>query len=378
VTLAGHKKHADTARPVGGTFHSAELALVGAPCATIQKLAQQLNESISEIKIAYVDAEHNKSQKEGHTFQIKYTDKIGSHELQFDSDHIEYEYRNYLSNADFALINGNHFKAEEQVVIISSKKQDSLQRKLDRLTHVRFFILEEDMDKPFDFLFDHNKEWQSIPVYSINEINAISKELISWYQSKIPKLNGLVLAGGKSTRMGHDKSQINYHGKPHVHYLADMLIERCNQTFISIAVPSAEEKEYEVVVDSFSNLGPYGGILSAFRSNPNTAWLTVATDVPLLNHDTLKKLIDQRDPSKMATCFHNPETNFPEPLITIWEPRAYPRLLQLLALGHTCPRKALINSEIKEIHLDNTEVLINANTPDEMNAIKAKISERQD
>jgi molybdopterin-guanine dinucleotide biosynthesis protein A len=375
VTLAGHKKHADTAKPNGGRFHAAELAFLGAPCGTIQKLAHKINETLSNIKIAYVDAEHGERQEEN-TFQASYTDKIGLHEIQFNSDHIDFEYRSYLSSADFTLINGNHFIAEEQVVIINENKRESLQRKLDRLTNVNFFILDEGMDAPFDFLFEYNKDWQSKPVLHINDISAISKKLSEWHQTKIPKLNGLVLAGGKSTRMGQDKSQIEYYGKPHAHYLAELLNQKCEQSFLSVAQDTAHKEGYEIITDSFSNLGPFGGILSAFRANPNTAWLTVATDVPLFNEDTLSTLIANRDPSKVATCFHNPETNFPEPLITIWEPRAYPRLLQLLGLGFTCPRKALINSDIKQIYLDNTEVLVNANTPEEMDAIKAKISAR--
>jgi len=75
----------------------------------------------------------------------------------------------------------------------------------------------------------------------------------------------------------------------------------------------------------------------------------------------------------MATCFHNPETDFPEPLITIWEPRAYPRLLEFLSLGYSCPRKALINSDVQEIDIPDLQLLSNVNTPEELEKLQAEI-----
>ena len=134
------------------------------------------------------------------------------------------------------------------------------------------------------------------------------------------------------------------------------------------------DTNYPLIPDRFSGLGPYGGILSAFRADPNSAWLCVATDLPLLDHSTLRYLIAHRNSSKLATCFHNRETGFPEPLITMWEPRAYPRLLQFLADGYSCPRKVLINSEVEEIKIDSTEAFTNVNTPDELTAVLPRVN----
>ena len=69
-----------------------------------------------------------------------------------------------------------------------------------------------------------------------------------------------------------------------------------------------------------------------------------------------------RDPGKLATCFYNPDTDFPEPLITIWEPRAYPVMLQFLAQGYSCPRKVLINSDVKLIKEIDKNAFFNVNT----------------
>ncbi|MCK5372521.1 MAG: NTP transferase domain-containing protein, partial [Cyclobacteriaceae bacterium] len=117
--------------------------------------------------------------------------------------------------------------------------------------------------------------------------------------------------------------------------------------------------------DSISGLGPFGAIISAFREYPNHAWIVVACDLPLVNYNTILELVKGRNPSKIATTYYNPETKFPEPLITIWEPKSYPELLLFLSLGYSCPRKVLINSNTEILNASDATALLNANSPDE-------------
>ncbi len=191
----------------------------------------------------------------------------------------------------------------------------------------------------------------------------------SW-EGTIPDINGLVLAGGKSSRMGEDKSMISYHGMPQRDYMLQLLHKIVPDVFLSCLPDNIPVIDYRVIPDTFLDLGPYGGVLSAFRQNPNRAWLTVACDQPLIDESFLKELISQRDPEKIATCYHDPATGFPEPMIAIWEPRAYPVLLQFLSEGRSCLRKALINSDVKQVETDRPELLKNANSPEEMMEMK--------
>ena len=67
--------------------------------------------------------------------------------------------------------------------------------------------------------------------------------------------------------------------------------------FISCREDQQEEIDdrYLTLSDTFTGLGPYGAILSAFREQPDAAWLVIASDLPLLDTGTLEYLKKNRN-----------------------------------------------------------------------------------
>lgn len=191
-------------------------------------------------------------------------------------------------------------------------------------------------------------------------------------ENNMPPLNGLVLAGGKSVRMGAAKDLMQWHGKEQRYYAADLLDKFCGEVFISCRREQQEDIDpaYKTLPDTFLNMGPSGGILSAFRAQREKAWLVIACDLPLLNQDTLRFLVANRAAEKIATTYESPFDGLPEPLITIWEPASFPVLLRFLGEGITCPRKVLINSDASVLKPSQPDALMNVNTPED--AAKAK------
>ena len=186
--------------------------------------------------------------------------------------------------------------------------------------------------------------------------------------TSIAKLYGLVLSGGKSTRMGTDKGLITYHGIPQREYLYDLLSQVCEETFISLREDQQGElpSGMQTIVDLNEFRGPYNGLLSAHKKHPEAAWLVLACDLPLMDLEALKELIAQRDNSKQATAFALKENPLPEPLCAIWEPHAFASSLAYLESGvGTCPRKFLINHDTKLIFPNNENILLNANSKEE-------------
>ena len=189
-----------------------------------------------------------------------------------------------------------------------------------------------------------------------------------------PVLNGLVLAGGLSKRMGTDKGILQWHGKEQRYYMADLLKNVCNDVFISCRTEQQQEidAKYKTLADTFIGSGPLGGILSALKAQPDKAWLVTACDLPLLDISTIKFLIQHRDSSAIATTFESPFDGLPEPLITIWEPGSYTILMTHLSDGFSCPRKALIRNgeRVNVLQPPNPDKLMNANTPEDAEKVK--------
>ena len=73
-------------------------------------------------------------------------------------------------------------------------------------------------------------------------------------------LHGLVVCGGQSTRMGMDKSQLQYHGVPQREWLYELLQPLCEDVYISCNAEQAAEigDSYPTITDAtiYRNIGP--------------------------------------------------------------------------------------------------------------------------
>ncbi len=176
-------------------------------------------------------------------------------------------------------------------------------------------------------------------------------------------LYGLILAGGRSQRMGQDKGLLTYNGIRQIDHCSNLLNRFCKKTFLSI-----REQQYSTelapelprIHDRYTDCGPLSGILSAQESYPHASWLVLACDLPLLGIETLQQLITQRNPVLMASVFCR-DGDFLEPLCAIYEPRIRPELTKALVNKKHCPRAILANLDIQKIDLENARALTNVN-----------------
>lgn len=135
------------------------------------------------------------------------------------------------------------------------------------------------------------------------------------------QLFGLVLVGGQSTRMGRDKSMIDYHGQPQWQYAVDQLAPLVDKVFLSVRQGQTYDYPH-LIADKYPGKGPFGALMTALETYPDTAFLVLATDIPKIDTSLLLKLIQARQTAKIATAFKGMSKAFAEPLICIWEPKA--------------------------------------------------------
>lgn len=189
-----------------------------------------------------------------------------------------------------------------------------------------------------------------------------------------PLVYGLILAGGKSTRMKKDKALLRFHNKPQSLYAFELLSKFCSKVFISTRTQPTNTilKQLPCLYDlkELRDCGPLSGILSAMNRFPKVAWLILACDLPFVDQPTIKHLLRYRDASRIATAYRSCFNDLPEPLCAIYEPRARKQLQFYLNKNIFCPRKILIKSKPRLLKLKRINALDNVNTPNEFKTAK--------
>jgi molybdenum cofactor guanylyltransferase len=159
-------------------------------------------------------------------------------------------------------------------------------------------------------------------------------------------LYGLVLAGGRSSRMGVDKGLIDYHGLPQREWLRDLLATRCARAFLSLNDAQAEALPdgacaSVIVDDPRFETSPLGALLSASAAHPGAAWLLVSCDLAYFDAACLDALLSARDAGQSGTAYVIEDLGQPEPLATIYEAPFVASLQAEYAAGERSIRRAL-------------------------------------
>jgi len=190
-------------------------------------------------------------------------------------------------------------------------------------------------------------------------------------------LHGLVLAGGRSARMGADKAALVHpDGRPLARRTHDLLAGAgCADVVLSLRhdqeIPAgfSDVAALRIVRDPADTAGgPLTGIIAAMSLHPDSDWLVLACDLPRLDAATLRHLISSKRPDEMFLSYRSEFDGLPEPLCALYAPAALPLLS---AMEFRCPRKLLIRHECRLLEPVTPRALDNANTPDDwQSAIK--------
>lgn len=185
-----------------------------------------------------------------------------------------------------------------------------------------------------------------------------------------------ILAGGKSARMGRDKALIERpDGIRHIDWLARIAREATGcEVHLSIRGDAPAPIDAPVIPDAEPGGGPLAALASAHAARPDAAVLVLGCDLFLLDADTLRFLLENRDPARPATCFANRIDGRPEPLCAIYEVSGISRAATALAAGERCARHFLESLAPRVLDLPRPAALDNANTPHQLAECFAKLT----
>ena len=194
-------------------------------------------------------------------------------------------------------------------------------------------------------------------------------------ESRVPAANicGLVLAGGRSRRFGRDKAAIEVAAEPLLSRTARILLSVLDDVFVSVRADQIGDElrsRFQLIPDQDAGLGPAAGILAAHGKRPHAAWLVVACDMPLLDADAIRHLIELRAGHRAATAYRSPADGLPEPLCAIYEPDTLARFQRQASAGKgLSPRGLLTHADVELIDPQRPELLSNVNTVDDLDRL---------
>jgi molybdenum cofactor guanylyltransferase len=190
--------------------------------------------------------------------------------------------------------------------------------------------------------------------------------------ARLPPVYGLVLTGGRSTRMQRDKAALRYGQLSQLERAMALLTPLVMRAYVSVRADQSNDPlraRFPQIIDRHENLGPIAGLLAAQERHPDVAWLVLACDLPLLDAATLTHLLRARAPARTATAYRSSHDGLPEPLCAIYEPRSRASLSAYVASGKDCPRKFLLGADTEIIDQPAPSALDNINTPEEYDAV---------
>lgn len=171
--------------------------------------------------------------------------------------------------------------------------------------------------------------------------------------------------------MGQDKALIEHNGQSQLRHAYSLLKELTDQQFVSTRTDQQDDSErsrFPQIVDKYEDIGPVAGILSALETHPEVDWLVLACDLPNLDRQTLKVLLEHGSVEKPFTAFRSSHDGLPEPLCAIYRSGSGSIIRGFVDEGLVCPRKILIRSATELLDQPNPAALDNVNTPDDLAA----------
>lgn len=186
-------------------------------------------------------------------------------------------------------------------------------------------------------------------------------------------INGIILAGGKSSRMGTPKGLLELHGKPFISHAIEALRPLVNNLYIVSDDPVYDRFQCTRVNDIFKEAGPLGGLYSGLTASNTSYNLVLSCDVPLIKSAVLNMLVSAiHQDFEVIQLQCDGRTH---PLIAVYQKDCSSCLKDLLTTGVRRMSEALEKLRVKTIILDPewAPLVQNINTQTQYHTLKNEL-----
>ena len=179
-------------------------------------------------------------------------------------------------------------------------------------------------------------------------------------------ITGIILAGGKSSRMGTEKGLIIYKNKPFVEHIIEAMSPLVDNIIIISNNKVYESFGFKCYEDLIKNTGPLAGIYTGLRYSKTDYNLIVSCDIPLVKTIVLQKLIDQKNDASEVIQLQSQGKNMP--LIALYKKSCEVIFKKELHQNQKKVQTALKKCNVKTVVIDESleQVTANINTPEDL------------
>jgi molybdopterin-guanine dinucleotide biosynthesis protein A len=171
----------------------------------------------------------------------------------------------------------------------------------------------------------------------------------------------IILAGGKSLRMGQDKGLLPIGGIPMFQHIANQLTP-----FFSDALIVANQAEayrgagLRIVPDEQQGIGPLMGILSGLSASTKELNFVTACDIPNMNMDFIAELLKLADGCDAVIPVTGDDMY--EPLFAVYRKTVIPAIREIIGQGNRRIIELLTRVKVCTIQLPGADWYHNINT----------------
>lgn len=164
------------------------------------------------------------------------------------------------------------------------------------------------------------------------------------------KITGIILAGGKSSRMGMDKGFCALNGKPMIQYAIDVLDQLCDTIIISSNNADYELFEFPVIPDIIKDIGPMGGIYSGLKHSKTQHNFFISCDMPMVTVELVQHILSSKEGFDAVIPTWN---NFTEPMCAYYNKNILDNLTELIQKGDYKLQSIIQNLNHRTLEITN-------------------------
>jgi molybdopterin molybdotransferase len=202
----------------------------------------------------------------------------------------------------------------------------------------------------------------------------ISVERYDQKEALLP-ITGIILCGGKSSRMGRPKAFLPYAGSTFIEHQIELARKTFAEFFLVTSQPDAfDHLGVRVIEDIVADRGPLGGILSGLLACQTPEAFVIACDMPLVDRALIRKIYSESRDCDACLLLHDQNV---EPLFGIYRKSCIKFAENLINSGRlkmhdflsTIALKTFEQQEDSQNGVDRLPVYFNVNSPEDYSRV---------